>query len=467
PGPLAFLLSLPWLVLTGLIALAGTFRFLTRPSISTPMVAMDIGLVMIGVTGLTLTLRHLGIGESANADYRSIAFLVPVIAAESVRQRNARWWLAPLLAVAVLASAIAIAFYDGPVELAAYGVLALSCGVTAVLLIRVGADQPNRNQASLLTAGVLAGLGAGFLAAGRAFAYFEVTGDVIEWMQRLDGPLVAAGLAAPALVGLVMLPADPPRSQRRTFFHVGPPTKEQLSRLVEELEEGTSKADLNPLADEPPVGYRLHRITRAVPDFENSCEALWTWAGHEAAGIELTPEQPPILIGKEFVSTVPLGPFTITTTGRVAALISDTDHYGFVYSTLDHHPLIATEAIILDKSTGRPTITISTIWRANCVAAKLIRPFSDKVLGRLVGGYMNGIAEAEAATIGARMMDVMSDMSKRQYEVSRDAIRAESTLAMRTTTDVLDEEVSTQPLSEFEALFARPLRGPEEENPLV
>ena len=91
---------------------------------------------------------------------------------------------------------------------------------------------------------------------------------------------------------------------------------------------------------------------------------------------------------------------------------------------------------------------------------------TDKVLDHIVGGYMNGIAVAEAATIGARMTDLMSDMSQRQYQVSRDAIRAESTSALSTATDVV-EEVETQPLSEFQALFARPLRGAEEDNPLL
>jgi hypothetical protein len=57
------------------------------------------------------------------------------------------------------------------------------------------------------------------------------------------------------------------------------------------------------------------------------------------------------------------------------------------------------------------------------------------------------------------MMDLMSDMNQRRYAVSRDAIRAETTRSLPTATDVLEEEVETQPLSEFEALFVQPLHG--------
>ena len=111
-----------------------------------------------------------------------------------------------------------------------------------------------------------------------------------------------------------------------------------------------------------------------MPSFRNSSEAIWNWAGHEAAGISLAPEVPPILMGQDLVFVVPLGPFSITATGRVVALIIDEDHYGFVYSTLDHHPFIGTEAILLDRSSGQSTLTISTVWRPNCLATRLTGP---------------------------------------------------------------------------------------------
>jgi uncharacterized protein (UPF0548 family) len=349
--------------------------------------------------------------------------------------------------------------FDGLAQLAGYTVIGVACAIVAVLLIRVGTEQPVRAQIALLVGGVALGLGAGLLVAGETFTYFELDGEALDLMRTFDGPLIGLGFAVPALLGLNLLAAEPFGDQRRTFFHLGPPTREQLSRLAEDLEPQVPKADVNPLAEVAPAGYRLHRISRSVPDFENSCEALWNWAGHEAAGIELTPEQPPILIGRNVLFTVPVGPFTITSTGRIAALISDEDHYGFVYSTLDHHPFVGTEAIILDKSSGQSTLTSSTVWRPNCLAARLARPIADRILDRTVSRYLDGIADAETATIGARMMDLMSDMSKRHYEVSRDAIRAESTATFPSATNVMEEEVATQPLSEFEALFTTPLKG--------
>ncbi len=464
PGPIAFLLSLPWLCLTLLVAVAGSLRFLSRRSINTPMVAMDIGLVMIGITGLALTLSHLGLGAFWNPELISILYLIPVIAAECVRHRQARWWSAPLLALGVPLGFVAVS-YGEVVRLVGVGIFALTCTGVAILTIRTGADRSKGPRTALTVGGVAVGFGAGLLLVAEAFAFFDlafdVTGDAVDLMRTLDGPLIVFG-PIPTLFGLVLLPAELRTGRRRTFFHIGPPTLEQLSRLDQEMERQEPRAAVNPLVEEAPDGFRLHRISRPVPNFDNSCEALWTWAGHEAAGIELTPAQPAILMGKNFVATVPVGPITITSTGRVVALISDEDHYGFVYSTLDHHPFVGTEAIMLDRSSGRASITISTVWRPNCLATKLMSPIANKVLDHIVGGYLDGIAEAETATIESRMMDLVSDMSKRRYEISREAIRSESPLSLPAATDVIDE-VETQPLSAFEALFEHPLHGPSEE----
>jgi uncharacterized protein (UPF0548 family) len=459
PDPIAFLLSLPWLVLTLLVAATGTFRFLSRRSISTPMVAMDMGLVMIGFTGVALTLGHLGIDAFSNVELISALFLAPAIAAECVRVRAGRWWITALLALAVPVGAIVVRFGDSA-RLAGSAIIAVSAGTIAVMSIRVATARNTKAQIALQSGGVAVGLGAGLLLAAEAFTFFDSTGEALDLMRAVDGPLVGFGMIA-VLLGLVFIPADVDPGQRRTFFHLGPPTPEQLSRLSEELEGQELRAAVNPLVQGPPAGYRLHRISRPVPDFENSCEALWTWAGHETAGIGLTPDKPPILMGNNVVFAVPVGPFTITSTGRIVALISDENHYGFVHSTLDHHPLVGTEAIILDKSSGQSTLTISTVWRPNCVAARMMKPIANQILDRIVGRYLNGIAEAETAAIGSRMSDLMSDMSKRRYQVTRDSIRAESAPTLPSTTDLL-EEVVVQPLSEFEALFEQPFHAPTE-----
>jgi uncharacterized protein (UPF0548 family) len=354
-----------------------------------------------------------------------------------------------------------VILYSDSARLAGSAIIAVSAGTIAVMSIRVATAQSTKAQIALQSGGVAVGLGAGLLLAAEAFTFLESTGEALDLIQTVAAPLVGFGMIA-VLLGLVFIPADSSPGQRRTFFHLGPPTPEQLSRLSEELESQELRAAVNPLVQEPPAGYRLHRITRPVPDFEDSCEALWTWAGHETAGIELTPDKPPILMGKNVVFAVPVGPFTITSTGRIVALISDENHYGFVHSTLDHHPLVGTEAIILDKSSGQSTLTISTIWRPNCVAAHMMKPIANQILDQIVGRYLDGIAEAETAAIGSRMSDLMSDMSKRRYRVTRDSIRAESPPALPSTTDVL-EEVVVQPLSEFEALFEHPLHAPSEE----
>ncbi len=450
-GPFAFLLSLPWFVLTSLVAVAGLFRFLSRPSLADPMVAMDAGLVMVGMIGASFTLDRLGTALISNVGLQATAFAVPFAVAECARRRKDRWWIPQLLTLSVPVGALALVLGGTP-RFVGYGLIGLACAWVAVLLIRVGAEQSVGAQVGLLFGGVALGLGAGVLVAAQAFTFLDLDGEAIDLMRRFDGPLIGLGFVVPALLGLNLLPTESGTGQRRTFFHLGPPTREQISRLAADLPPQVSKADLNPLADNAPAGYRLRRVSRPVPGFGNSRQAIWNWAGHEAAGISLAPEVPPILMGQDLVFVIPFGPFTITATGRVVALISDEDHFGFVYSTLDHHPFIGTEAIMLDRSSGRSTLTISTVWRPNCLAARLAGPIGNIFIGRIVGGYLDGIAEAENASIGARMMDVISNVDDAPYSMSHNAIRGDSTLSQ-----LLGGKVhagATQPLSDFEALFA-------------
>ncbi len=452
-GPLSFLLSLPWFFLTSLVAVAGLFRFLSRPSLADPMVGMDAGLVMVGMTGASFTLDRLGTELISNVGLQATAFAVPFAAAECARRRSDRWWIPQVLALSIPVGAVALVVGGIP-RLVGYGLIGLVCAWVAVLLIRVGAEQSVGAQLGLQSGGVALGLGAGVLVAAQAFAFFDLDGEAIDLMRRFDGPLIALGFVVPALLGLNLLTAEPTAGQRRTFFHLGPPTGEQISRLAADLPPQVSKADLNPLVDKAPAGYRLHRSSRSVPSYRDSRQAIWNWAGHEAAGITLAPEVPPILMGQDLLFVIPFDPFSITATGRVVALISDEDHFGLVYSTLDHHPFIGTEAIILDRSSGQSTLTISTVWRPNCLAARLAGPIGNRIIGRIVGGYLDGIADAETAAIGARMMNVISDVDERPYTMSRDTIRTESTLSQLLAENGLDG--ASQPLSDFEALFSSP-----------
>lgn len=453
-GPLAFLLAVPWLGLTMLVGLTGLMRFLSRATAATAMTAMDIGLLSVGLTGGAFICSRVGVDGVAAVELHALVFLVPVVAAHTGDRLGVPWWL-PALTGAAVPVAAAGTSVGGPVEVASHVALLVSGLVVAGLLFKLAGDQTAGVRVALVAAALCLVLGLGALVAVRSI--LPESGAASRWVDvahSWTGPVVVAGYGVPVLLGLLRLADHNSTAVRRMFFHLGPPTREQRSRLAEDLHGQTPKGDLNPLASEPPAGYRQHRLSRAVADFENSCEALWTWAGHEAAGIELTPVQPPILMGQNLVFTVPVGPFSITATGRVTALISDEDHYGLVVSTLDHHPLVATEAIILDKSSGPPTVTISTVWRPNCVGARVLGPLGRWVLRRTTQRYLDGIAEAETAAVGAHMIDLISEVSKRQYAISRESIRAESGRDLLGLHE--EPQVSATPLSEFEAFFAAP-----------
>ncbi len=455
-GALGVVLSLPWLGLTLLVSVTGLFRLLSRPSAKTPMTAMDIGLIVVGLSGLAFTLNLMGAETFASVELHAGAFVVPLVAAEAARWVRVGWWVPVVPAIGIPAAASAVLFGGWAALVAQLGIV-LACAVVATLLVRVGVQQSGITKAALTVAGASLVAGSLALAIGETgLDELNIAGAQLDWIPSTAGPAGAIGFALPALLGLLSLPASPSTSQRRTMFHLGAPTREQRSRLVDDLFAQAAGGDVNPLADEAPAGYRLLRLTRPVVDFENSCEALWTWAGHEAAGIDLSPPHPPILTGQNLLFTVPVGLVTITATARVVALISDEDHYGFVLATLDHHPIVGTELILLDKSSDDATLTISTIWRPNCVGARIFGPLAERVLGRVGQRYLDGIAEAETAAIGARMLDLVSEVSKRQYAVSRAAIRAESSLDRSPSPA---PEVVTKPLGELEALFATPFHA--------
>lgn len=459
-GVFGVVLALPWLGLTLLVGVTGIFRLLSRPSALTPMIAMDTGLIAVGLSGLAFTLDRSGVETFASVELHAGVFVVPVVAAEATRWLRTSWWVPLVPAIGIPVAASAISFGGTATLVGSLGVV-LACAVVATLLVRVGAQVSGITRAALTVAGPCLVAGSLALALGETGVDdLSVAGSQLDWIPSAAGPVGAFGFALPALLGLLGLPATPSTDQRRTMFHLGPPTREQRSRLVDDLYAQAAAGDVNPLAEEAPAGYRLLRLTRPLDDFENSCEALWTWAGHEAAGIDLTPPHPPILTGQNLLFTIPVGPVTITATARVVALISDEDHYGYVLATLDHHPIVGTELILLDKSSDDATLTISTIWRPNCVGARILGPLAQRILAGVGQRYLDGIAEAEAAAIGARMLDLVSEVSQCQYSVSREAIRAESSLG-RTPSSA--PEVVTQPLGELERLFAAPFSAESDE----
>lgn len=453
----AFVLSLPWLMLAVLVGLAGLMRFLSRASAATPMTAMDIGLMSVGLCGAAFTLSRMDVDAVAAVDLHALAFVLPAVAALAAEQTAVRWWWPLVAALGVTGGAAGI-LAGGWMTVAGHGTILLSGATVATLLVKTAGGQSGTVRMAFTVGGLclVAGLGA-LVAVESVLPALEVAGGWVDTAAAATGPVIVVGFGLPVLCGMHQLVDPTTTASRRTLFHLGPPTREQRSRLADDLFTQSPKGFVDPLATEPPAGHRLLRVTRRVDDFENSCDALWTWAGHEAARIDMTPDQPPIVMGQNLVFIVPVGLFTVTATGRITALISDDDHYGFVLSSLDHHPLVATEAIMLDRSSGTATLTISMVWRPNCVGAGLLGPLTQWVLGRTTRRYLDGIAEAETAAVGAHMHDLMSEVSKRQYAISRDSIRAGS------RRDLLGSPVETEappsPLGEFEAFFATPVQA--------
>lgn len=256
PGPLAALLSFPWLVLTAGCALAGVLRHLPHGFTDAGEVCLDACLVFLSVGGVWLLASRLGrplMGFNeplvllTAMHFHFAGFCAALLTGLSGRLNLSRG-LYRMVCTGVLAGipllALGIAFAP-LLEVASAAIFALSLVSLALLWLT---QWPRLNQNSrqkqarllLLIAGLSVLLSMGF---ALSFALSEFLG--LGWvsipeMVRWHGALNALGFALPGLLAFSLLqlesrlpPAGIPFSRLRGSLKIGPDFFERLGAVPE------------------------------------------------------------------------------------------------------------------------------------------------------------------------------------------------------------------------------------------
>ena len=443
PGLLAAVLSLPWLIITMLIAAIGGLRLISRRTLAEATVGVDVGLLFLAVGALWMTLSRGGLNPLGFSDtivrltsvhFHFAGFALPLVAGIAARrlQNNAVIPLAATIGVPVTAVGIMVGGIVETVAATAMAIAGLAVARSIFQLSTVGRGiqpKPTLAQRLLVVSGTALTAGMLLALAYAWMVWFEIEGLSIELMARTHGSINAIGFGMLGLIALNMAAEAQPRVTRRTGMHLGRPSADVLGRLQERAEdfEPVNAVGLleRPLQD----GYRKDTWTVLADDFDNSCEALWNWAGHEAAGIALFPERPRIARGGVLALSIPLGPIAASATCQIVDIINEEDRYGFVYSTLPHHPVSGEEMFVVSTEDGQARVTVTAVWRPATVATSIFPPLTRFLQGRAINRYMKGIADAEAAVIGAYLDRVLSDVDNRQFPTRRPEPPIEDQLA--------------------------------------
>jgi uncharacterized protein (UPF0548 family) len=283
------------------------------------------------------------------------------------------------------------------------------------------------------------------LAVGAACLTFSRIG--LEPYKLTERRMMFAAACGMALVWLLPLVADRLARTKSVWFpvvvHLARRTANDLRSLrgrVTHMQPSVAPGLVN--RDLPP-GYRWDEWSIPVPDFENSCEALWNWAGHTEAGFLVHPERPRIAVGETFVFGIPFGPLSITGACRITKIINEPDVYGFVYSTLGHHAWSGEQSLMLTNINGKPMASATAIWKPTIVGSKILPPFTKRMMSVQINRTLEKIAEAEVAALHSRMHEAVDQVvAPKPYrpaepEVAQEAVVEES--KPKSGTDLLAE----------------------------
>lgn len=225
-GPGAAAATLPWLLVTLLIALQGVRKALPVKGRSAASLATAVGMMFLPIGGGWLILSRLGARPLGFSDIIVLAtavhfhyagFVLPILVGQVARVLPGR--LATLAAcgvvagVPLVAAGITLSAFDvrWPEWLAAW-LLVASCFLTALLQLRGAMQAQHRAAAALLSVSSLALLGGMVLAAVYALgSYSGIAWLSIEDMLPYHGAVNAFGFALCGLLGwrLTLWTAEP------------------------------------------------------------------------------------------------------------------------------------------------------------------------------------------------------------------------------------------------------------------
>jgi uncharacterized protein (UPF0548 family) len=130
-----------------------------------------------------------------------------------------------------------------------------------------------------------------------------------------------------------------------------------------------------------PRGYRAYertvRIGEGQQRWDASSAALLAWGVKTRSGftVEPPPSAERVRVDDHFWLVAHLGPFRVREPVRVVAVVDRPDRRGFVYGTLDGHPVAGEEAFVVHRTPdGGVWLTLRSLTRPPSGAWRLAFP---------------------------------------------------------------------------------------------
>ncbi|HEX5946154.1 MAG TPA: DUF1990 domain-containing protein [Acidimicrobiales bacterium] len=207
-------------------------------------------------------------------------------------------------------------------------------------------------------------------------------GELARVLGRVhDTPLTYGEVGATLAATVVPGPTDPPATSAAsgdTAGHATPPAPAA--------------------AAVPPPGYHGAHARRVVghgdADYAAACDAIRSWSMHRGQGFRVAPDDPPIALGTEVVTAVPLaGPVHVLAACRIVAVVDDPGRFGFAYGTLAVHPASGEEAFVVERTPEGEVIgEITAFSRPRHPLVRLGGPVARRQQARATEGYLDALA---------------------------------------------------------------------------
>ncbi len=408
PGVLAAALTIPWLVFTVVVALAGAGRLLSRQTLNDPGIGADAGLIFLVVGGAWLTISRAGLNPLGFSDaivqltavhFHYAGFALPIVAAVAASRLGLSAAVPVAVIIGVPLTAIGITA-GGALEWVAATFMALAGIATAIVLLRLSTDTLGTPRALIAAAG-FALIGGMAMALGWACSMrFTFNFPGLASMAAIHGSLNALGFGLLGLIGLNLVAPASNDNAARTSLHLARPSAQTLTRLAKQAADHGPTNPVGLLKRAVPAGFKHQVWTLPIEhqDFAQARNAINQWNGHQAAGINRMPEQPDIAVGQTLALAIPVGPISVSATSRIVEVVDEPDRYGFTYATLPHHPVDGEESFIITRNldgslTITVTITVTATWQAATLANNVCPPVTRFLQNRAINQYLRGIAE--------------------------------------------------------------------------
>jgi uncharacterized protein (UPF0548 family) len=190
---------------------------------------------------------------------------------------------------------------------------------------------------------------------------------------------------------------------RGGVFVFGRPSDGKLAQVLDHVggtpltydEVGATLAP-GPGAESLP-GYHHARAARSLGQgdavFAAACAGIRGWQLHRGQGFRVAPADPPIAVGTEVVTAIPLaGPVHVLAACRIVGVVDQADRYGFAYGTLQVHPASGEEAFVVERTAdGEVRAVITAFSRPRHPLVRLGGPVARRQQARATRGYLDAL----------------------------------------------------------------------------